>query len=243
MQIAYTQYGRGLGQMTAKLRPELQPAVEGGAEKRELRFRLVLVLEGEILPNDRELPGQPVLEIGSCFEDIHAELKGFRDGLYVCVFGSSWTDLEARLINREFRGKFRDLFAHALLDLCLADVREDFRDPAADQFHLRFAHAARGDGRATQPDPATLHGRERIERNRILIYGNARTVEGFFGVRPSDAARVHFDQEQMVVRAARYDAKPMLRNGRGHGIKDPTNGRRCTRASSGLAGAEARIRG
>jgi len=82
----------------------------------------VLVLEGKILPNDRELPGQPVLEIGSCSEDIHAGLIGFRDGLYVCVFGSSWT-VSARLINREFRCKFRHLFAHALLGLCLADVR------------------------------------------------------------------------------------------------------------------------
>ena len=49
----------------------------------------MLVFEGEILANDRELPGQPVLEIGRCFEDIHAGLIGFRDRLYVCVFGSS----------------------------------------------------------------------------------------------------------------------------------------------------------
>src|SRR6266576_1034760 len=113
--------------------------------------------------NDGELPGQPVLEIGRCFEDIHAGLIGFRDGLDVCVFASRRTTSEERLINWEFRGKFRDLFAHALLDLCLADVREDFRDPGADLLHLGLAHAACGDGRAAQADSATFHGRERIE--------------------------------------------------------------------------------
>ena len=49
-------------------------------EERERGFRHLLVLEGEILANDGELPGQPVLEIGRCFEDIHAGLIGFRDG-------------------------------------------------------------------------------------------------------------------------------------------------------------------
>jgi hypothetical protein len=46
----------------------------------------------------------------------------FGDGLYVCVFASHWTASETRLINWKFCGKFRDLFAHALLDLCLPDV-------------------------------------------------------------------------------------------------------------------------
>src|SRR6267378_5104855 len=63
---------RGPHQISANLRPDLQPAVEGGVEKRERGFRHLLVLEGEILANNRELPGQPVLEIGLCFEDIHA---------------------------------------------------------------------------------------------------------------------------------------------------------------------------
>lgn len=43
-------------------------------EKRERGFRHLLVLESEILANDGELPSQLVLEIGRCFEDIHADL-------------------------------------------------------------------------------------------------------------------------------------------------------------------------
>ena len=71
---------RGAHQISTNLRPDLQPAVGGGVEKRERGFRHVLVLEGEILAKDGELSGQPVLEIGRCFEDIHAGLIGFRDG-------------------------------------------------------------------------------------------------------------------------------------------------------------------
>src|SRR5260370_39088555 len=88
VQIAYTQYGRAGHQMRANLRPKLQPAIEGGAKKRESGFRHVLMLEGEILPNDRKLRGQPALEIDCCFEDIHVERLRFSDGLNVGVFGS-----------------------------------------------------------------------------------------------------------------------------------------------------------
>ena len=65
---------RSAHQISANLRPDLQPAVGGGVEKRERGFRHLLVLESEILANDGELPSQLVLEIGRCFEDIHAEL-------------------------------------------------------------------------------------------------------------------------------------------------------------------------
>jgi hypothetical protein len=53
------------------LGPELQPAVESGAEKRESGFGHVFVLEGEILPQHWQLCCQPMLEIGGRFEDIH----------------------------------------------------------------------------------------------------------------------------------------------------------------------------
>src|SRR5258708_21558392 len=218
MQIAYTQYGWGFRQMSANLRPELQPAVEGGAEERESGFRHVLVLEREILPNDRELPGQPVLEIGRGFEDVHAEPIGFPSGLNVGMFDSRWTASQTRLIDRESRGKFRYLFAHALLDFSGTDVREDFRDPGADLLHLRFAHAACGDRRAAQPDSAALHRGQGIKWNRILIYGHPCAVEGFFLVLSSNPSPLHFLQKQMVVRAAGDDTKPVLGDGRRHGF-------------------------
>ncbi len=114
--------------------------------------------------------------------------------------------------------KFGDLFADALLDLGIADIGENFRDPGADLLHLGFAHAAGGDGRAAQADSAAFHWGQRIERNGILVYGDAGAVEGFFGVRSGDAAGVDFDQKQMVVRAAGDDAESLLGNGGGHSL-------------------------
>src|SRR5712692_10662174 len=103
--------------MGAKLRPELQPAVKGGAEEGKSGFRHVLMLEGEILADDRELSGQPVLEIGRGFENIHAEPLGISFRLNMSVFDSGWAAAQARLVNREFRGTFGDLLPHALFDL------------------------------------------------------------------------------------------------------------------------------
>jgi hypothetical protein len=49
----------------------------------------VLVLEGEILANDGELAGQPVLEIGSGFEDVDALCAGAFVWLNVGVLDAS----------------------------------------------------------------------------------------------------------------------------------------------------------
>src|SRR5256886_4389371 len=43
-------------------------------------------------------------------------------------------------------------------------------------------------------------------------------VERFFGGRSGDAAQVHFDQKQMVVRAASDDSEAVLGDGCGHGL-------------------------
>src|SRR6267142_1854189 len=78
MQIAHTQYWRGLHQIGAKLRPELQPAIEGGAEKRECGFRHVLMLKREILANDRQLPCQPMFERISAIHRPICSISGSR---------------------------------------------------------------------------------------------------------------------------------------------------------------------
>src|SRR5262249_37006703 len=74
------------------------------------------------------------------------------------------------LVNGETPGQFGNLFSYAVLDLEIADVQKDLADPRADLLHLGFSHPARGHRWAAQADAAALHGRQRVEGNRILIY-------------------------------------------------------------------------
>ncbi len=158
VQVADGEDGRRLCQIGADFRPKLQPAVKGRAEEGEDSFGHVLVFQGNVLADDGKPFGEPLLEIGACFEDIHGEVFGFAVGLDVGVLNSGWAAAEAGFVNREFCGKFRNLFAHALLDFGVADVGKNFRDPVADALHLGFAHTARGDRGAAQADSAAFHG-------------------------------------------------------------------------------------
>jgi len=112
-----------------------------------------------------------------------------------------FAELDARLIDWKPCGKLGHLLADALFDFRIANVRKDLGDPAANLFHFRFAHAARRDGWAAQADAARFHRWQRVKRNRIFVHGEAGAVQSFFRVGTGDAARVHFDQEQVVVRA------------------------------------------
>jgi hypothetical protein len=67
---------RSLGEVWADERPELQPAVERGAEKGECGFGHVLMFEGEVLLDDRKLYGEPALEVEGGVEDVR-ELRRF----------------------------------------------------------------------------------------------------------------------------------------------------------------------
>jgi len=219
VQIAHTQYGRGLYQIGESSGQSLQPAIEGGAEKRKCGLRHVLMLEREILANDRQLPCQPVLEIGRGFEDIHAELRGFLVGLNMRVFGSRWTAAQTRLIDGESRGEFRHLFAYALLDLGVADVRENFRDPAADLLHLRSRMPrVVTEGLPKRIPPPFIGGRgsKGIEFLLTVMPARSRAFSASVPVMPRECTSI---RKQMVVRAARHDAKPELGDGRGHGFR------------------------
>jgi hypothetical protein len=74
VQVAYAENERSLGDVATNLRPVLKPAVKRGAEKREGRFGHERMLQGHVAADDREAPGQPLLEILSCLEDIHRVL-------------------------------------------------------------------------------------------------------------------------------------------------------------------------
>src|SRR5436853_2844534 len=207
VQVADGENGGSLREVGADFRPKLNPAVESGAKEREGSFGHVGMFQGNVLVNDGEAVREPALEVGCGFKDVHAECAGDLAELNVGVLDALGAAAEAGFRDGEFRGKFGDLLADALLDFGVPDIGENFHDPDADLLHFRLAHAARGDGRAAEADSAALHGGQRIEGNGVLIYGDAGAVESFLGIASSDAAGVHFDQEQVIVRAACDDSE------------------------------------
>ena len=102
------------------------------------------------------------------------------------VFGVDFAALHTRLINWKSSGKFSNLFADALLDFGIANVGQNVGDPVADLLHLPFAHPTGGHRGAAQADSPTFHGRQGIERNGILVHGDARAVQSLFGVVPGN---------------------------------------------------------
>jgi len=121
VQIAHTQYGRGLAPNDAKLRPELQQRFRKWCGRRKGGFPLVTwCLRAEILAIDRSCPANQLLGIGRCFEDIHAGADRFRDHYM-------WRRFECdrpgrrRSLNRNFAASSATCFAHALLDLGIAE--------------------------------------------------------------------------------------------------------------------------
>src|SRR5215467_4358078 len=126
--------------------------------------------------------------------------------------------VRARLVNGKLGGEVGDLFADALLDFGVANVGENVGNPAGDLLHLRFAHAPGGDGRAAEADATGFHGRQRVEGNGVFVDGDAGAIECFFGVGAGDAARMDFDQEEVIVGTAADDAESALGYRRGHGF-------------------------
>src|SRR5437588_12337575 len=174
------------------------------------------MLQSDVLPDNGEAFRQPVLESGGRFEDVH-ERKGSGDGaLGARVFGMRFNERKASVVYSESGRKVGDLLADALLDFRIADVGKDIGDPAANQFHLRLAHAARSNGGAAETYAARFHRRQRVEGDRVFVYSDAGAVEGLFRVRAGDAAGMHFNQEQMIVGTATDDAESSFHDGRGH---------------------------
>jgi len=77
----------------------------------------------------------------------------------------AWPPCRRGLVNWNLAGQFGDLFADALLDLGIADIGENFRDPGADLLHLGFAHAAGVTEGLPRRIPPPFIGGQRIERN------------------------------------------------------------------------------
>ncbi len=81
-------------------------------------------------------------------------------------------------------------------------VFERARDELADDVHLGFAHAARGDRRRADADAARDHRRILIEGDGVLVDRDAGLAERGLGDLAGDALREHVDEHQVVVGAA-----------------------------------------
>ena len=86
--------------------------------------------------------------------------------------------------------------------LSSSDVRQRADDQVADHVHRLLAHAARRDGGRADADAAGDHGRVLVERDRVLVDGDARLAERRLRDLAGEALREDVHQHQVIVGAA-----------------------------------------
>ena len=99
---------------------------------------------------------------------------------------------------------------------------ERLGDPAGDGDHLLFLHAAGGDGGSADADAARFERGGGVERDAVLVHGDAGLVERFLGDLAVEALRAEVDEHEVVVGAAGDDAEPVAgeRGGERRGVGD-----------------------
>ena len=113
-----------------------------------------------------------------------------------------------------FRHSVSTSVAHHRERAVVVGRRQRARDQLANRLHLRFAHPARGHRRRADADPARDHRRIRIERNGVLVDGDAGLVERRLGHLAGNPLREDVDEHQVVVGAAADEAESARRRAR-----------------------------
>src|SRR5215472_8551391 len=131
------------------------------------------------------------------------------------------------VIDRETGTEFAHICAHSYLSYgvtrrlqcqCAQHLDDVPRDSAK---LVRTETACRRRGRA-EPNPGSHRRLLRVERNAVLVAGDAGTLETRLGVLPGHTERPQIDQHQMRVGAAGNDFEPRLGEGRRQdlGVRD-----------------------
>src|SRR5689334_21774853 len=89
--------------------------------------------------------------------------------------------LASPCVERKRFAQFEHLALDAVESIGLGAMLERFGDPGADLQHLRLFHASRSDGRRTDADAAGLERWIGVERDGVLVDGDAGESEGLFG--------------------------------------------------------------
>src|SRR5262245_33565052 len=100
--------------------------------------------------------------------------------------------------------------AHAPDRGVVAHRVEDVGDQAADLARLVETEAARRDGGRPDPEAARHEWRARVVRHGILVHRDVRMAERRVGVLAGIGLADEIQQEQVIVRAAGYDAEPAV---------------------------------
>jgi hypothetical protein len=102
------------------------------------------------------------------------------------------------------------LLTHSRDRALVLAVGERFGDQVSDLEHLFFFHFARRDGGRAETDPARLKNRIGVERNGVLVHGDAGAVERLLRLFPIDFFWAKIDQHEMIIGAAGNDAVAMF---------------------------------
>ena len=104
----------------------------------------------------------------------------------------------------------------------VAALLDRIDDEVADQAHLGGSHATRRHRRRADPDPGRRVRGLRVERDLVLVDGDADFVEQGLPFTPRDAERQDVDEHEVIVGAAGHEpsAAPCERLGHRRGVLD-----------------------
>ena len=108
------------------------------------------------------------------------------------------------------------LFGHSRYGVLA--VLDDIGDALADDLHVLFLHAARGDGGSAYPDAAGHERFLRIVGDGILVDGDMRLIQPLFELFARDSGAHEVEEHEVVVRAAAHEVHALGEQSFGKGL-------------------------
>ena len=120
-------------------------------------------------------------------------------------------------IEGELVGEVEDIGLDAGEVAWVVAVCEGVDDPGCNLLHLRFFHAAGGEGGGAEADAGGLEGWVGVVGDGVFVDGDAGLAEGVFGFRAEHAFFKDIDEHEMGVGATGDDAEAFVCDGGGEG--------------------------